>query len=241
MKKEIEVDKVVILKILNFSDTQKIIHAFSREKGYLSFISPSFFLKKKACAVNLLQVAEVEYFYAEKGNFQKLKSVTPVLNLAEIYFDVYKMNIVLLWSEILNLILKNEQKNPELFDFIFTSVDYLNSAREAAANFNLFFLYRLVALIGFKIAVDTYSQGCVFNINDGNFVLPGTPQPYISGPNAARAIYTLCTCRVEDLKQIPLNRESRSVLLDIVLLFFRIHLNVDFNIKSINVIRDIFK
>lgn len=236
-----EVDKVIILKILNFSDTQRIIHTFSQGKGYLSFISPSSFFKKKNCAVNLLQVAEAEYFYAEKGNFQKLKSVTPILNLSEIYFDVYKMNIILLWSEILNLILKNEQKNSALFEFIFSSVDYLNSAREDVANFNLFFLYRIAALVGFKIATDSYSPGYVFNVNDGNFVSPDTQQLYVSGPNAARTIYTLCTCQAEDLKQIPLNRESRSILLDIVLLFFSIHFNTDFNIKSIRVIREVFK
>lgn len=235
-----EVAKVIILKILDFSDTQKIVHTFSKEKGYLSFISPSSFFKKKNCAVHLMQVVEAEFFYSEKGNFQKLKSVTPVLNLSAIYFDIYKMNIILLWSEILNLILRNEQKNTALFDFLVKSLDYLNTTKNDVANFNLFFLYRIAALIGFKINTSTYSQGFVFNINDGTFVEAGMNEPYISGPNAARTIYKLCTCSVEELGDISLNRKSRSILLDIILLFFGIHLNTDFNIKSIRVIREVF-
>lgn len=236
-----EVANIVVLKILNFSDTQKIVHAFSKESGYLSFISPSSLFRKKSCTVNLFQVCEVEFFPNEKGNFQKLKSVSPLLSFSNIYLDIYKMNIIVLWSEILNLILKNEQKNINLFEFILKSVDYLNTTQNDTANFNLFFLYRIAALIGFKIDSSTYSQGCVFNVNDGTFVSPDTNEPYISGPNAAKTIFTLCTCQVEDLKQIALDRKSRSILLDIILLFYSIHLNTDLNVKSIRVIREVFE
>jgi DNA repair protein RecO (recombination protein O) len=41
--------------------------------------------------------------------------------------------------------------------------------------------------------------------------------------------------------EIPLNQHSRNILLDIVLLYFSVHLNINFNIKSINVIREVFK
>ena len=63
----------------------------------------------------------------------------------------------------------------------------------------------------------------------------------ISGPNTGRkSIHRLCTCEVEDLKGIPLNREARNILLDVILTFYSIHLNIDFRVKSIRVIREIF-
>lgn len=235
-----EVVNVIVLKIQPYSDTQKIIHTFSREKGYLSFISPSSVFRRRNATVNCMQVAEVEYFPNPKSELHKLRAITPVINNSAIYFDIYKMNIILLWSEVLNLLLRREQKNEDLFDFIQRSVEYLNTASGDVANFNLFFLYQLLTLIGFRINVDTYAEGYVFNINDGNFCPPGSANPYISGPNAARAICQLCCCKVDDLKDIPLNRKSRSILLDIILLYFSIHLNTDFNIKSIRVLREVF-
>lgn len=230
----------IILKNVNYSDTQKIIHAYTREMGYLSFISPAFIFKKRNCAVNTMQIVEMEFFENEKGNLHKLKSASPISNTSAIYFDIYKMNIALLWSEVLNLILKNEQKNENLFDFVTQSVEYLNSAQNDIGNFNLFFLYRLTTLMGFSLNAHSWSEGFVFNVNDGCFCPPGPESPYISGPNSARVIHRLCTCQLEELKDIKLNRESRSVLLDIIFLFFGIHLNVDFNIKSIQVIREVF-
>ena len=203
-------------------------------------ISPSTLFKRKNSPLHPMQITEVEYFENEKGGLHKLRTGWPVTNLPDLYFDIFKMNILLLWGEILTLILKNEGKNENLFDFISRSLEYLNSTRKDTANFNLFFLYRLAGLLGYKINTDSWQEGYVFNIYDGNFCAAGDSIFPVSGPNTARIIYRLCTCEVEELKDIPLNRESRNILLDIVLLFFNTHLNINFNIKSIQVIREIF-
>lgn len=235
-----EVVQAVILKSINYSETQKIVHAYTREKGFFSFITPVNIFKRKTNAVHLMQVVEIEYFENEKSNLHKLKSIAPLLNTSHLYFDIFKMNIVLLWAEILHLILKNEDRNEDLFDYIVHSVDYLNSTQTDVANFNLFFLYRLITPLGFRIDTDSWQEGTVFNIDDGRFYPASSAVPHISGPNTARIIHLLCTCRPEDLKAIPLDRQSRNILLDIVLHFFNLHLNIDFNIKSIQVIREIF-
>ena len=225
---------------MNYTDTQKIIHVYSLEKGYLSMITPSTVFKRKSNPVHLLQIAEIEYFENEKGNLHKLHTVSSVINLPNLYFDIFKMNIVLLWGEVLDLILKNENKNESLFEFITRSVEYLHSTQKEAGNFNLFFLYRLAGLIGFRINATSWQEGYVFNINDGSFYPTDNRTPYISGPNTAKIIWKLCTCEVEEVKDIPLNQQARNILLDIILLFYSIHLNINFNIKSIQVIREVF-
>lgn len=235
-----EVIQAIVLKTTHYTDTQKIVHVYSREKGYLSLITPSLIFKRKTSPVHLMQITEIEYFENEKGHLHKLRTAASVTNLADLYFDIFKMNIILLWGEILNLILKNEDKNEDLFDFITRSIEYLNSTRNDIGNFNLFFLYRLADFIGFRINTSSWQENYVFNINNGSFYPADTTSPYISGPNTATIIYRLCTCPLSEIKDIPLNREARNILLDIILLFYSIHLNVSFNIKSIQVIREVF-
>ena len=233
--------KAIILKKNNYSYTQTIIHAYSLEKGYLSLISPSFFFKRKKHPVHLMQISDIEYSGNEKARLQKLHTISPLLNLPDLYFDIVKMNILLLWGEVLHLLLKNETKNEELFEFITHSVEYLNSATQGIGNFNLLFLYRLAGLVGYRINTASWREGYVFNINDGHFC-PADNQPAcISGPNTAMAIYKLCTCAVHEVKDIPLNQAARNILLDIIFLFYSTHLNINFNIKSIQVIREIFQ
>lgn len=235
-----EVIQAVVLKNISYTESQKIVHVYSREKGFLSLITSASVFKRKNNIIHLMQVVEIEYFENEKGNLHKLQTIAPVINTPDLYFDIFKMNIVLLWGEILFLALKNEGRDEGLFDYIIRSIDYLNSTQSDTGNFNLFFLYRLTSLIGFRINADTWREGYVFNIGNGSFYPPTSENPGISGPNTAKIIYTLCSCGPEDLKNIPLNRQCRNVLLDVILLFFSIHLNIDFNIKSIQVIREIF-
>ena len=211
-----EIVQGIILKTSPYSETQKIIRIYTKEKGYLSMISPSVVFKRKTKTVHLLQISEI------------------------VYFDIFKMNILLLWGEILNLILKNEGKNEELFDYLTHSIEYLNSTHNDIGNFNLYFLYRLAGFIGFRINTSSWQENYVFNINDGSFYPSDPATPYISGPNTAKIIYQLCTCPLTEIKAIPLNRQSRNILLDVILLFYSIHLNINFNIKSIQVIREVF-
>lgn len=235
-----EVVQGIILKSLPFSGTRKIVRIYSREKGYLSMLSPVAVLKRKSPAIHLLQISEIEFFESEKGELHQLRSVSPKVNLPELYFDVFKMNVLLLWGEILDLILKNEGKNENLFDFIVRSIEYLDATHGDVGNFNLCFLYRLAGFIGFRIDADSWREGYVFNINDGCFCASDGSASYVSGPNSARAIYRLCTCPLSDIRDIRLNRQSRNILLDVILLFYGLHLNVSFNVKSIRVIREVF-
>lgn len=230
----------IILKTVPYSETQKIIRVYTKEKGYLSMVSPSAVFKRKTKAVHLLQISEIEFFENEKGDLHKLCQISPIINLPELYFDIFKMNILLLWGEILNLILKNEGKNEELFDYLTHSIEYLNSTHNDIGNFNLYFLYRLAGFIGFRINTSSWQDNYVFNINDGSFYPSDPSTPYISGPNTAKIIYRLCTCPLSEIKAIPLNRQSRNILLDVILLFYSIQLNINFNIKSIQVIREVF-
>ena len=94
--------------------------------------------------------------------------------------------------------------------------------------------------MGFRIDAESWREGHVFHAGDGCFHAPESGTPCISGPNTAKIIHRLCTCEVEDLKGIPLNREARNILLDVILTFYSIHLNIDFRVKSIRVIREIF-
>ena len=129
-----------VLKCVNYSDTQRIVHLYTQERGMLSMISPASVFKRKSQPVHLLQSWRWSMRRMTEGGLHKLKSASVIANLSDVYFDIYKMNILLLWGEILYLMLRNEGRNGKLFEFVARSVEYLNTSREDVANFNLFSL-----------------------------------------------------------------------------------------------------
>ena len=54
-----EIVQGIILKTSPYSETQKIIRIYTKEKGYLSMISPSVVFKRKTKNVHLLQIIEI--------------------------------------------------------------------------------------------------------------------------------------------------------------------------------------
>jgi DNA repair protein RecO (recombination protein O) len=236
-----QVVNAIILKSAPFTENQRILRLFSAERGFLSLITPDTLHKRQgSTAVQCMQIVEVEYTENTRGGIHKLKSIRPECNTNAIYLDIFKMNIALLWGEVLCLILRHEERNEPLYDYLRQSVEYLSAAGEDAANFNLFFLYRLCGLLGFRIETSTYRPGYLFDPGAGRFCPPPAPSGALVGPRAARTIYQLCNDPLLSIRQIPLNREGRGMLLDVVLLFLGYHLNLDFNTKSIRVIREIF-
>ena len=236
-----ELCKAIILKTSHYSDTQKMVYAYSQEKGYITFISSSFLFRQKKQPIQLMQISEIEYIENAKTGIHKLQTISPLYASPNIYFDIIKMNILLLWGEVLHLILRHEEKNETLFQFITESIEYLNETTQGIGNFNLLFFYRLSGIIGYRIQTDSWQAGYLFNVQDGCFYPSGQQHGEISGPNTAHIIYKLCTGSIQEIMEIPLNQHSRNILLDIVLLYFSGHLNINFNIKSINVIREVFK
>ena len=98
-------------------------------------ITPLALFKRKAnTSAQCMQIVEIEFIPNERGGLPKLKSLSPLVNTSAIYFDVYKMNIALLWGEILNLVLRDSNPNPDLYEYIKTSVQYLKFTREDVAN-----------------------------------------------------------------------------------------------------------
>ena len=169
-----EIVQGIILKTSPYSETQKIIRIYTKEKGYLSMISPSVVFKRKTKTVHLLQISEIEFFENEKSDLHKLRQISPIINLPELYFDIFKMNILLLWGEILNLILKNEGKNEELFDYLTHSIEYLNSTHNDIGNFNLYsIVWPVLSVFGSTLL---HGRRITFSISTtGAFILPIRP------------------------------------------------------------------
>ena len=93
--------KAIILKSIPHSEQQQILHVYSEERGYMQMITPLALFKRKAnTSAQCMQIVEIEFIPNERGGLHKLKSFSPLVNTSAIYFDVYKMNIALLWGEI---------------------------------------------------------------------------------------------------------------------------------------------
>ncbi|MCF6184130.1 MAG: recombination protein O N-terminal domain-containing protein, partial [Bacteroidales bacterium] len=145
--------KGILLHRLKYSDSKLILNILTREFGlqsYLFFVSVS---AKKKSILNLLQpmyLLDLQVYHKENTGLQKIKDISAGKVLINLPFDIYKQTISLFLAEFLLKMLRENQTDKELFDFIYNSVISLDDETEHFNNFHIFFLYRLTEFLGVK-------------------------------------------------------------------------------------------
>ena len=96
-----------------------------------------------------LSLLEVALDYQDSARLQRLVDVRVDEPYQSLPYHPMKQTIALFLSEFLYYSLREEQTNPELYDYLESSLLWLDNRSERFANFPLTFLIRLSRFLGF--------------------------------------------------------------------------------------------
>ena len=86
-----------------------------------------------------LSQLQIEENYRPNQSLQSIKEVKLNYIYKSLHTNIYKSAIVLFLAEILSNVLKEEEKNEDLFNYIETALQYLDN-EDQFSNFHLLFL-----------------------------------------------------------------------------------------------------
>ena len=145
---------------------------------------------------------------------------------------IEKTTIRLFLSEILNRVLKEEEQNPVLFEFVFTSLLAFEHAEEHLQNFHLQFLLRLSNLLGFGLRDATELFNQVHDLGIGRTGTTG-----LAVAQEQEALQALI--ELPYFAEMVLPAAIRRHLLEILINFYRRHLEMP-QVRSLQVLQDVF-
>lgn len=199
----------------------------SRSKGNKgAFFQPMF----------LLEYEDIELQHSE---MHRMKDIAASVPLTSLPFDVRKSTIALFMAEVLYRLIREEEPNPHLFDFISSSVHALDAMQEGVSNFHLWFLVKLSYFLGFYPG-NGYAAGNYFDVMRGEFVPLSPSHQMVINKDNARLLGTLMESRVDRLGSIALNRGQRVEFLNALLVFIGYHADTIHTVKSIDILREVF-
>ena len=132
------------------------------------------------------------------------------------------------------------EPNPKLWDFIRQSIELLQLTEQGTANFHLVFTTKLCHLIGFHVDNSRYVDGMKFDISEGIFTSAPIMHPYYLTAESARWLHKLLETGFSGLDSLRLTKEQRNILLDMILTFLRIHMPEIGNLRSVDVLKQLF-
>lgn len=242
--------KALVLHQLKYGESRLIVDLFTREQGRLSVvlnIPKTSKGKLKRQYFQPLTLLNVELDLKPLAQLQQLRDAQLLSPFATVYSDPSKLAIAFFVSEFLYHALKDEQQNVPLFDYVESSIEWLDACGGSFANFHLVFLMRLSRFLGFYPNLHLLGEGSTaparlyFDLRESRFCAVPPLHRYYLKPEDASKISLLMRMDFPTMHLFRLNHDERNRILDVLVSYYRLHLPAFPELRSTAVLQELFK
>ena len=228
-----------------------IVEVFTRETGRLSLIATLPKTQKGKLKKQYFQpmtLLEITFDHRRQVQLQQLKDARLLTAWASIPFTPEKLALSLFTAEFLYHALRSEQQNEPLFAYVCDSIQWLDTVEAGYANFHLTFLMRLSRFLGFypnlevreeQRAVDESSL--LFDLREGRFCTEVPLHSDFLKPSETHDFINLMRMTPENMHLFRLSHSERNRIINVMMQFYGFHIPGFKELKSLEVLREIFK
>lgn len=232
--------KAIVISAVKYGEADLIIKCYTQE-GLKSYLLKRILKAKrgklKPAYFQLLTQLEIVASHNDKGNLNYIKEAKVIHPYETLSTNIIKQTIAMFLSEVLSKSLKEEEPNSQLFQFLETSLIWLDTHDEVS-NFHLLFILQLSKHLGFYPDKEN-SEYEYFDLEAGCFSMFKPRNTFITGQKL-NFFKQLIGINFDALHLLQFNANKRQEILDIVLRYFELHLPIFNKPKSLKVLKTIF-
>ena len=234
----------IVLHTVRYKDTAMMATIYTEVAGRASFVVPVSRSRRAAVRSVLFQppaLVELEVDVRPNNPVSRVKEARTAHPYLSLPYDPCKAAIALFLSEFLYRALREEAENRPLFAYLRSSLLWLDECRTGFANFHLVFLMRLSRFLGLYPNLEGYAEGDWFDLRAACFT-PLRPVGHgdCIAPAEAARIARLMRMDYGTMHLFRLTRDERARCLDVILTYYRLHLPDFPELKSVEVLRELF-
>lgn len=235
--------EAIVLHSIKYGESKIIVDIFTRQQGRMAFVvnlprTPRSKIKKQY--FQPLTLLNIEYDVRPQAQLQKLSDVSLLTPLTSIQCEPSKLSIALFMAEFLYHALKGEQQNESLFDYLLSSILWLDGRKEQYANFHLVCLMRMTRFLGFFPNLEDYKEGDYFDLRASVFCSNPPLHHDLLLPLEAAQMLNIMRMDYATMHLFHMSHEERNRCLDFILTYYRLHLPDFPELRSWNVLRELY-
>ena len=234
----------IALHTIKYGDTSIVVHIYTELFGRQAYLVKGAYGKKAAVRANNfypLNLLELEVYHKQGANLQKIKEANNYPVYCQIPFDPWKNAVVVFLAEIIYRTLREEESNPVLFNFIFSSLQLLDLKIKFVADFHLIFMLQLSKFGGFYPYNNFSKVNNIFDLANGRFVSEIPFHGHFIHIEEAKIFANIIDKRYDDMKKTKLTRELKYYFLEKLVEYYRLHIDGMGEVKSLQVLKEVFK
>jgi DNA repair protein RecO (recombination protein O) len=212
----------IVFRFTKYGDTSIIVNIFTENFGLQSYIVNgvrSKTSKNKIALYQPLTLLELVVYHRENANILRIKEVKCFHPYRTIYQDVRKSTIAIFINEVLNKAVKEQSHAEEIGDFLIRSMIALDEL-SSVENFHLIFLLKLSHFLGFgPVALNEVQGNWILSKVEGEILGRLIPADYHT--------------------PLAVKYEERKNILEVLIRFYKSHIETLGDIRSLEVLKDV--
>jgi DNA repair protein RecO (recombination protein O) len=231
----------IVLSKIRYKDNDIIVKSFTKEYGAISFIvrggQNSKKNKIKYVYFQELTILEIQFNYNSKRDLQYIKDIEIKHNYTSSHTDLIKVSVIMFLSEVLTNIITHQKREIQLYNYIEQSLIWYD-INKSNAYFHIIFLLELTRYLGFYPDV-LKNKLKYFNLEGGSYEKSKTSEYSITGDSLN--LFNQILGIKFDTNPLPtLNSKEKMEIIDIILTYYKLHINNFKPIKSLEIVKNIF-
>ncbi|MDM1043546.1 DNA repair protein RecO [Myroides sp. 1354] len=231
--------KAIVLQAIKYQDKSLIVKCLTKEVGIQTFFVRNAFAKGKSAQkiayFQPLMLLDISFTFKNKGGMEYFKEIRVDQVYHSIYYDFSKNSIALFVSEMLSMIVSEQERDEQFYSFIETALLWLDTHDETA-NFHLLLLVELTKYLGFY--PDVSEADChYFDWYEGVFT-------DIHVAHCFDAEETFLFKRLLELgfesDQKVFSSRDRKTLLALLMKYYEVHFTAFKKPKSLEILKEVF-
>lgn len=239
----LETTQGIVLHYNRYNDDSAIVDIYTLSRGSVSFLVRDRRHQRKnsihATLLRPLNIVELVFEFRPSASLHKIQELHIAHCYTSLPYDPIKETVALFLSEFLHNVLRNEVKNENLFHYILYSFQWFDTTSEGLANFHVTFLTRLTYYLGFWPNIDKKNKLPFFDLKDS---IATDTEPshnfFLKGKEVAM-MPKLLRMNVRNMHRFLLTRKQRNRMLDVLTLYYRLHVPEFRDLRSLAVLREV--
>ena len=231
----------IVLSKIRYKDNDIIVKLYTKEYGAISFIvkgqQNSKKNKIKFVYFQELTILEIQFNYNSKRDLQYIKDIEIKHNYMSSHSDLVKASVIIFLSEVLSNIIIYQKRETQLYNYIEQSLIWYDT-NKFNPYFHMIFLLELTRYLGFY--PDTLNNNFkYFNLEEGAYEKSKTSKYSITG-DSLNLLNQILGIKFDSNPLPTLNSNDKMEVLNIILVYYKLHNNNFKSIKSLEIIKNIF-
>jgi len=221
-----------LLSFIKYGENDAILHCFTEEDGFQTYFLKGIYSKKNKKKAFLLPLNNLN-FTVNSGRNNGIQTVSKfeMVEVNDVYTDIKANTVIFFIADFLNQILRNEHKNPLIFNAIDEFIHELNQQNYRS---HLIFLIKILKI-----------QGVSPLLGDGNYLDPETGTFSNIGTHhffdSENSMLWKLILSSQNPYEIKIPQAMRKNFLDSILIYYHYHITDFKTPNSLEIIQQIFE